>query len=59
MMSVPRLLTDRRQITRYLGALDVPETWHPVLTTTLGWPADVEQSPRDRRPVDEILTIIG
>lgn len=40
-------------------ALEVPESWHPVVTMTLGWPADVEPSPRDRRPVDEVLTIIG
>ena len=35
------------------------DSWHPVIAMTLGWPADVEQSPRERKPVDEILTIHG
>lgn len=39
--------------------LDLPDTWHPVLVMSLGWPADVDRGDHDRRPVDEVLTIIG
>lgn len=35
--------------------LDVPDTWHPVLVLSMGWPTDVEPGPRSRKDVDEVL----
>jgi nitroreductase len=40
-------------------SLDVPDSWHPVLTMALGWPLESDPEPGDRRPVGEVLTILG
>lgn len=45
--------------TALVEALDVPATWHPVLTMALGWPLDADQVPGERLPVDDVLTFVG
>jgi nitroreductase len=39
-------------------AADVPDSWHPVLSVAMGWPADEDLPPRSRRPVDEVLRFL-
>jgi len=39
-------------------ALDLPETWHPVMVVAVGWPDGEPEDERDRRPVDEVLTFV-
>lgn len=46
---------------RLRSVLEVPSSWHPVLTMTLGHPAAVPDDPAEtrRQPVHEVLRVIG
>lgn len=40
-------------------ALDLPDTWHPVMVVAVGWPDGEPSGTHDRVPVDEVLTFVS